>query len=95
LFSGLGGTLEHFYFAFAPENLVVICDLPDNEAAAAFSLASNSSGAAGGHVTALLSPEDGPRDHQVAGLPGTRRVSLSSGGPDRPVVSQRVRGFLV
>ena len=38
LFSSLGGTLEHFYFAFAPDNLVVICDLPDNEAAAAFSL---------------------------------------------------------
>ena len=58
MFSSLGGTLEHFYFAFAPDNLVVICDLPDNEAAAAFSLAINNSGAARGHVTALLSPGD-------------------------------------
>ena len=58
LFSSLGGTLEHFYFAFAPDNLVIICDLPDNEAAAAFSLAINNSGAARGHVTALLSPEE-------------------------------------
>ena len=57
LFASLGGTLEHFYFAFAPENLV-ICDLPDNEAAAAFSLAINNSGAAKEHVTALLSPEE-------------------------------------
>jgi uncharacterized protein with GYD domain len=61
---------EHFYFAFAPENLVVICDLPDNEAAAAFSLAINNSGAAKGHVTALLSPEE--MDRAVTRSPAYR-----------------------
>jgi uncharacterized protein with GYD domain len=70
LFASLGGTLEHFYFAFAPENLVVICDLPDNEAAAAFSLAINNSGAARGHVTALLSPEE--MDRAVTRSPAYR-----------------------
>jgi uncharacterized protein with GYD domain len=70
LFSSLGGTLEHFYFAFAPDNLVVICDLPDNEAAAAFSLAINNSGAARGHVTALLTPEE--MDQAVTRSPSYR-----------------------
>ena len=36
----------------------MICDLPDNESAAAFSLAINNSGKARGRVTALLTPED-------------------------------------
>src|ERR1700753_3857363 len=72
LFSSLGGTLEHFYFAFAPDNLVVICDLPDNEAA--FSLAINNSGAARG-----MSPHCCRRrrwtarspDHPLTGPPGS------------------------
>jgi hypothetical protein len=72
LFGSLGGTLE--YFSFAPENLVVICDLPDNEAAAASSLAINNSGAARAHVTALLSLEEMDRASQVADLRGGWRV---------------------
>ena len=58
LFGSLGGTLECFYFAFGAEDLVVICDLPDNVSAAAFSLAINNSGKARGRVTALLTPEE-------------------------------------
>jgi GYD domain len=53
-----------------PENLVIICDLPDNEAAAAFSLATNNSGAATGHVTALLSP--GEMDRAITRSPTYR-----------------------
>ena len=53
LFTSLGGTLECFYFAFGAEDLVVICDLPDNVSALAFSLAINNSGMAKGRVTVL------------------------------------------
>lgn len=58
LFEGLGGKLEAFYFAFGEEDLVVLCELPDNVSAAAFSLKINSSGAAQGRVTVLLTPEE-------------------------------------
>jgi uncharacterized protein with GYD domain len=58
LFGSLGGTLEGFYFAFGSDNLIVICDLPDNVSAAAFSLAINNTGKARGHVTPLLTPEE-------------------------------------
>ena len=58
LFGSLGGTLEHFYFAFGDEDLVVICDLPDNTSAAAFSLAVNATGMAKGRVTVLMTPEE-------------------------------------
>jgi uncharacterized protein with GYD domain len=58
LFGSLGGTLECFYFAFGAEDLVVICDLPDNISALAFSLAINASGMAKGRVTVLATAED-------------------------------------
>jgi uncharacterized protein with GYD domain len=35
-----------FYFAFGQDDLLVICDLPDNQSAAAFSLAINNTGKA-------------------------------------------------
>jgi uncharacterized protein with GYD domain len=58
LFGSLGGTLECFYFAFGAEDLIVICDLPDNVSAAAFSLAINNTGKARGRVTPLMTPEE-------------------------------------
>ena len=58
LFGSLGGTLECFYFAFGAEDLIVICDLPDNVSAAAFSLAINNTGKAKGRVTPLMTPEE-------------------------------------
>jgi uncharacterized protein with GYD domain len=58
LFGSLGGSLECFYFAFGAEDLVVICDLPDNVSALAFSLAINNSGMAKGKVTVLVTPEE-------------------------------------
>jgi hypothetical protein len=54
----LGGRLEHFYFAFGQDDLLVICDLPDNQSAAAFSLAINNTGKARGYVTPLMTPEE-------------------------------------
>lgn len=58
LFGSLGGTLECFYFAFGADDLIVICDLPDNVSALAFSLAINNSGMARGRVTVLATPEE-------------------------------------
>jgi uncharacterized protein with GYD domain len=58
LFASLGGKLECFYFAFGVEDLVVICELPDNVSAIAFSLAINNSGLARGRVTVLVTPEE-------------------------------------
>src|ERR1700721_2543470 len=58
VFASLGGTLECFYFAFGTEDLIVICDLPDNQSAAAFSLAINNTGKARGRVTPLMTPEE-------------------------------------
>jgi len=58
LFASLGGTLEHFYFALGKDDLLVICDLPDNQSVAAFSLAINNTGKAKGYVTPLMTPEE-------------------------------------
>ena len=55
---GLGGSLESLYFAFGQTDVYVIVYLPDNQAAAALSLAVNSSGAVSSEVVVLLSPED-------------------------------------
>ena len=55
----LGGNVEAFYFAFGDNDVFVIADLPDNVAAASFSLAVNTTGALRGKVLAvLLTPEE-------------------------------------
>jgi uncharacterized protein with GYD domain len=41
----LGGRIESFYYAFGDYDLVLIADFPDNESAAAISLAATSGGA--------------------------------------------------
>jgi len=51
-------TLKCFYFAFGTEDLIVICDLPDNISAVAFSLAINNSGMAKGKVTVLVTMDE-------------------------------------
>lgn len=55
---GLGGSLESFYFAFGDTDAYVLLDLPDNQSAAATSIAVNSSGAATTEVVVLLTPEE-------------------------------------
>jgi uncharacterized protein with GYD domain len=60
LFASLGGTLEHFYFAFGPDNL----------SATAFSLAINNTGKARGYVTPLMTPEE--MDQAVTKSPAYR-----------------------
>ncbi len=54
----VGGKLESFYFAFGERDAYVICDLPDNESAAAVALTVNASGAAGVKTVVLLTPEE-------------------------------------
>jgi uncharacterized protein with GYD domain len=44
--SAAGGRLETMYFAFGGNDAYVICDLPNNAAAAALALAVNASGLA-------------------------------------------------
>lgn len=53
-----GGTMESFYFAFGEEDAYVICDLPNNAAAASVALAINSSGAVSIKTTVLLTPDE-------------------------------------
>ena len=53
----MGGTLESIYFAFGGADAYVIGDLPDNESAAALSLAANVSEGLSVQVV-LMTPEE-------------------------------------
>lgn len=55
---GLGGSLESFYFAFGDTDAYVVLDLPDNQTAAAASIAVNTAGGATSEVVVLLTPEE-------------------------------------
>ncbi|HEY7627086.1 MAG TPA: GYD domain-containing protein [Ilumatobacteraceae bacterium] len=55
---GLGGSLEGFYFAFGPDDVYVLADLPDATSAAALALLVGASGVAGVRTVVLLTPED-------------------------------------
>lgn len=53
------GRVEAFYFAFGAEDVIAICDFPDNVAAAAVALSISSSGMVrDARTTPLLTPED-------------------------------------
>ena len=64
----LGGTIESFYFVFGDDDVIVICELPDNETAAAFAMV------AGGHreLEAIRSRGEEPRRQDA-------RATCSSG----------------
>ena len=53
-----GGKLEAYYFAFGQDDVIGIADMPDNVAVASVSVAANSAGFVGIHVTPLLTPEE-------------------------------------
>ena len=55
---GLGGKLEAFYFTFGDADVVLIMDLPDAAAAAAFGVTVNATGAVQASTTPLLSPQE-------------------------------------
>lgn len=54
----LGGQLETFYFALGENDSYTIFDMPDNEGAAALSIAVSASGAVTTKVVVLMSPAD-------------------------------------
>jgi uncharacterized protein with GYD domain len=54
----VGGRMESFHFAFGDRDAYTICDLPDNEAAAAVALAVNASGGATVRTIVLMTPEE-------------------------------------
>lgn len=54
----LGGKLEAFYYTFGDADVVLIMDVPDAAAAAAFSLTVNAAGAVHIATTPLLSPQE-------------------------------------
>ncbi len=55
----LGGRVECGYFAFGEYDVVVICEMPDNVSAAAFSLAVGAGGTVASYrTTVLLTPEE-------------------------------------
>ena len=56
--SGLGGSLESFYFAFGSDDVIVIADLPDNATAAALGLTVSGSGSVRTNTVVLLTPEE-------------------------------------
>jgi uncharacterized protein with GYD domain len=60
----LGGTLESFYFAFGNDDVIIICDLPDNETAAAFAMETVSTGRVSTSTTVLITPEEMDRSRE-------------------------------
>lgn len=57
MLEAMGGRLESFYFAFGDTDVFVIAEVPDDEAAAAASIAINGSGAVSTSTTKLLTVE--------------------------------------
>jgi uncharacterized protein with GYD domain len=57
MLEAMGGKLDSFHFAFGDTDVYAIADVPDDEAAAALSIAINSSGAVSSHTTKLLTVE--------------------------------------
>jgi uncharacterized protein with GYD domain len=53
----VGGRIEACYFAFGPDDLIVIGEVPDEIAAAALSVRTAASGAAVSRTVLLLTPE--------------------------------------
>jgi uncharacterized protein with GYD domain len=54
----MGGTLDAFYYAYGPDDAVIIADLPDANSGVALSLTVNATGAVRLSTTPLISPEE-------------------------------------
>jgi uncharacterized protein with GYD domain len=53
-----GGSLDGYYFALGPDDVYILCDLPDNAAAAATAMSASASGMVVNRMVALLTPEE-------------------------------------
>lgn len=58
LAKSVGGSVESFHFAFGDEDAYVICDLPDNRAAATIAMTVSSSASVQISTVALLTVEE-------------------------------------
>lgn len=56
--TGMGGTMECFYFVFGEDDVIVVIDMPDNVSVAALSLGVSAAGGATSTVRVLLTPEE-------------------------------------
>lgn len=54
----VGGKLEAFYYAFGPDDVIIILDLPNNVTAAAVSLGTSATGLVRVRTTPLLTVEE-------------------------------------
>jgi uncharacterized protein with GYD domain len=73
---GLGGTFEAIYYAFGDYDIVAIIQFPDNESAAAFSLAAQAGGAVKAYkTTPLMSIDEGLGAMRKAASAGYRPPS--------------------
>ena len=54
----VGGKLESFYFALGDTDVYVVCDLPDNAAAAGLAMTVGAAGGAMVNTVPLLTPEE-------------------------------------
>jgi uncharacterized protein with GYD domain len=58
LVADVGGSIESFYYAFGSDDVFIVCDLPDNIAAAAAAIAAGASGVVVTRMVPLLTAED-------------------------------------
>ncbi len=58
LIEGVGGTLESLYFTFGGDDVVAICDVPDNVSIAAAAMTIAATGAIQPRTTVLLTPAE-------------------------------------
>jgi uncharacterized protein with GYD domain len=65
LLADAGGSLDGYYFALGPDDVYIVCDLPDNVAAAATAMSASASGMVVNRMVALLTPEEMDRAAKV------------------------------
>jgi uncharacterized protein with GYD domain len=58
LVADAGGSIESFYYAFGSDDAFIVCDLPDNVAAAATTMAAAASGVVVSRMIPLLTPDE-------------------------------------
>jgi uncharacterized protein with GYD domain len=58
LVADAGGSVESFYYAFGSDDVYIICDMPDNVAAAAAAIAAGASGVVVTRMVPLLTAEE-------------------------------------
>jgi uncharacterized protein with GYD domain len=81
MMDSLGGKIGTIFYAFGEYDLIALAEFPNDEAAAAFSLAANAGGAVKGiKTTPLMTVEQGRRAMKAAAEAGSRyRAPIGTG----------------